>query len=117
MMPRDTALGAERVAVAEQWSGDGQPRVRADHDHPLDAGNSSQLSYERRNGRGILRPGQHVRFRGAAPPGEVLGVLRGDGDHGHGGDEQSEHQAADSAEGGPGVVGEAAAVASNRDAV
>ena len=40
-------------------------------------------------------------FRDAAEPGEVLGVLRGDRHHGHGGDEQREHQAADGAEGGP----------------
>ncbi len=52
--------------------------------------------------------GQHVRLGGAAPPGGVLGGLRGDGDHGHGGDEQCEDQAADGAEGGPRVIGEAA---------
>jgi hypothetical protein len=46
--------------------------------------------------------------RRRCPAGGVLGVLRGDRHRSHGGDEQGEHQAADGAEGGPGVVGEAA---------
>ena len=42
-------------AVADQRPRDGQPRVRADHDHPLDAVNPAQLCRKRRVGRGRSR--------------------------------------------------------------
>ena len=51
--------------------------------------------------------GQHVDYGSGAEPGLVHGVLGGDRNHGRGGDEQGKHQAADGAEGGPRVVGQA----------
>ena len=125
---RDRAGGTELTdAEVVECPGDGQPRVRADHDHSLDAGDPAQPRRERRGGRGRARGRRGgppwsrwptcwsaswsvstFASRGGAELRGVLGVLRGDGHHGHGGDEQREHQAADGAEGGPGVVGEAA---------
>ncbi len=47
----DARKGAEVV----KCPGDRQPRVRADHDHPLDAGNPAQPCRERSGGRGRSR--------------------------------------------------------------
>ena len=125
---RNRTGGAARTgAEVVKCPGDGQPRVRADHDHPLDAGNPAQPCRERRGGRGRPRrltwralagtrtcptppAGPSARSRPRRWPNRVRSlascvVMR---HHGHGGDEQGEHQAADGAEGGPRVVGEAA---------